>query len=758
MAYTAVTGPDSASWYPSGSSVARHINARLCYEIATNDATTYKVNFYGEGSVYKDNLGTTMYGKLYQNGNQIGATGSKTYTYSSSGSNHTGVYHLLVNTQTVTITKNHGNQILRVGAKAYRNGAEDSTYSYAYKDLTIGPKPSYTVSYNANGGTGAPAAQTKWHNETLTLQSNEPTRTGHTFQGWATSSTGGVAYRASAAYTSNAGITLYAVWTANTVTINQYANDGSQDHPDETTPIPPEPFTRTYNNTINLWNIGTFKLYKTGYHVDAKAQWNTAANGSGTSYDEDYDYSWATFGNIGAATKTVNLYANWKPNEYQVVYNANGGSGSMSNSKHKYDIAQNLSANTFTKVGYNFNGWNTSIDGSGTHYNDKVSVSNLTSIHNGEVNLYAQWEPHVYSINYDYDGGEKPSISEEEDYPPTEYTYAVGTANFNNDNEDYIPHKKNYKFIGWKDKATSILTTEIYNTTDNSDKEFLACWESTYTPWEFINITCKRASGNSYATMIEDDNGTLPYITILWHPGIDKYPPSKKINPNNNKNIVVNPTHYNLTITDRETNSQSQTLNGEITNLNYYTIIGSQIQELYIESGGANDPEIYFYYESEGTREYIEDLSSIWVKWIINPFYTSIDENDNLTEQQLTLQELNSYRIDLNLSISYDDAENNTYTQIGRTVNDVISATFFIIDINTNGTSIGFGIGTKDDDSLESGIFNNMNVTYQKDIYLYVDTNAGGSYSDSLIKMGLDRLGWWSGNQSNELANNSSGE
>ena len=106
MAYTAVTGPDSASWYPSGSSVARHINARLCYEIATNDATTYKVNFYGEGSVYKDNLGTTMYGKLYQNGNQIGATGSKTYTYSSSGSNHTGVYHLLVNTQTVTITKN----------------------------------------------------------------------------------------------------------------------------------------------------------------------------------------------------------------------------------------------------------------------------------------------------------------------------------------------------------------------------------------------------------------------------------------------------------------------------------------------------------------------------------------------------------------------------------------------------------------------------------------------------------------------------
>ena len=52
----------------------------------------------------------------------------------------------------------------------------------------------WTVSYNANGGTGAPAAQTKSYGSTLILSSIIPVRTGYRFLGWATSSTGAVAY------------------------------------------------------------------------------------------------------------------------------------------------------------------------------------------------------------------------------------------------------------------------------------------------------------------------------------------------------------------------------------------------------------------------------------------------------------------------------------------------------------------------------------------------------------------------------------
>lgn len=71
----------------------------------------------------------------------------------------------------------------------------------------------YTVSYNANEGTGAPANQTKTYGKTLTLSSTKPTRTNYNFKGWGTSASATtVSYAAGASYTANAGITLYAIW------------------------------------------------------------------------------------------------------------------------------------------------------------------------------------------------------------------------------------------------------------------------------------------------------------------------------------------------------------------------------------------------------------------------------------------------------------------------------------------------------------------------------------------------------------------
>lgn len=72
----------------------------------------------------------------------------------------------------------------------------------------------YTVSYNANGGTGAPASQTKTHGVNLTLSGTEPTRANYTFSGWATSASATIAsYQAGGIYTSNQNVTLYAVWS-----------------------------------------------------------------------------------------------------------------------------------------------------------------------------------------------------------------------------------------------------------------------------------------------------------------------------------------------------------------------------------------------------------------------------------------------------------------------------------------------------------------------------------------------------------------
>ena len=87
---------------------------------------------------------------------------------------------------------------------------------YATTTVTVPAvaRPTYTVSYNANGGSGAPSNQTKQHDITLTLSSVKPTRDGYEFAGWGTSATDtGVKYPAGGQYTGNANITLYAIWT-----------------------------------------------------------------------------------------------------------------------------------------------------------------------------------------------------------------------------------------------------------------------------------------------------------------------------------------------------------------------------------------------------------------------------------------------------------------------------------------------------------------------------------------------------------------
>lgn len=86
---------------------------------------------------------------------------------------------------------------------------------------------SYTVRYNANGGSGAPINQTKFYGVNLTLSNTTPTRTGYTFAGWATSVSGSVAYYPTDVYTANEGVTLYAVWTPNKYTVRYNANGGT---------------------------------------------------------------------------------------------------------------------------------------------------------------------------------------------------------------------------------------------------------------------------------------------------------------------------------------------------------------------------------------------------------------------------------------------------------------------------------------------------------------------------------------------------
>ncbi|SDG67317.1 InlB B-repeat-containing protein [Winogradskyella thalassocola] len=107
--------------------------------------------------------------------------------------------------------------------------------------------------------------------------------------------------------------------------------------------------------------------------------WNTASDGSGTSY-----VATDTF-NITANTI---LYAQWLPTGNTVTFNSNGGTGTMSPQTNC--VAENLTANTFTNAGFTFNIWNTAVNGSGTSYAEGASYD-----FSADITLYAQWDVFV---------------------------------------------------------------------------------------------------------------------------------------------------------------------------------------------------------------------------------------------------------------------------------------------------------------------------------------------------------------------------
>ena len=99
---------------------------------------------------------------------------------------------------------------------------------------------------------------------------------------------------------------------------------------------------------------------------------------------------------------TYNIYTTWTANKYKIHFdkNATDANGSMADMDMVYDVAKNLSENKFSREGYTFQGWNTAKNGSGTSYDDKALVNNLTAAPNGTVTLYAQWTANVYTITF----------------------------------------------------------------------------------------------------------------------------------------------------------------------------------------------------------------------------------------------------------------------------------------------------------------------------------------------------------------------
>ena len=100
--------------------------------------------------------------------------------------------------------------------------------------------------------------------------------------------------------------------------------------------------------------------------------------------------------------KNTTISSSAESSQLIIAFNANGGTGTMPNQTIVYGTATNLSANTFTKTGYTFTGWNTKADGSGTSYTDGQSILITKEDTPKLETLYAQWTENQYKITYDY--------------------------------------------------------------------------------------------------------------------------------------------------------------------------------------------------------------------------------------------------------------------------------------------------------------------------------------------------------------------
>lgn len=139
------------------------------------------------------------------------------------------------------------------------------TRATAQLKITVTPA-NYTVRYDANGGTNAPASQSKIAKQDLTLTSDCPKREGFTFAGWATSRNGSVQYRPGDSFTTDQDVTLYAIWEAENQVSLTLANDSF-------TVKPGEQATLRFTFTGDI-GYPEAQLDESGVLKDAIGSWN----------------------------------------------------------------------------------------------------------------------------------------------------------------------------------------------------------------------------------------------------------------------------------------------------------------------------------------------------------------------------------------------------------------------------------------------------------------------------------------------------
>jgi len=362
------TSCSSGSWYKSSTITS----AANCVAPTT---TTYTATFYANGGTFSD--GSTTWSKTIYSGERNYFSQMEIPTLTKSGCTADGWY---MTNASGTVYRQH-----------FDTG--DATEFYAHWSCSSSggetgggetPTPTtYTVKYDANGGTGAPSNQTKKQGESLTISTAKPTKTGYTFTSWNTKKDGtGTKYDIGASYTVDADLTLYAQYKENTVTYTiKYDANGGENAPKEQ--------TKTKGKELVL---STTVPTKEGYIF---VNWNTKKDGTGSAYAAGGKYS---------SNANVILYAQYEKElnedevQYTITFYMNDGTTEKSTKVvNKGDKV--VKPEDPTREGYTFDGWYDKKE-NGKEYDFTKEVTS-------DISLYAYWSKIGDKTNEDVDKNSK---------------------------------------------------------------------------------------------------------------------------------------------------------------------------------------------------------------------------------------------------------------------------------------------------------------------------------------------------------------
>ncbi len=322
----------------------------------------------------------------------------------------------------------------------------------------------YTITYDANGGTGTtPATQYRDHGASAVTLSNGSglSKEGHTLSRWDTNSGGtGTSYAKGASYSTNADLALFAVWTPAVYTITYKDQGGSTFSGSHVDTPSDHPTNHTYGTATTL-NGAT----KTGYTFDG---WFTT---SGCTEGTDVTSLGAT-----AYTSDITLYAKWTPNEISITLDANTSNGGATNGSAKIDFGasatKTLTAATGaagnTLLGY----YDAPTDGNKVlETSGALAAANVTGYITDSkwscatsATLYAQWSTNVYTVSFNMH----------------EHGSTVGSQNIAHGGKvtepTPAPSDPDYRFDGWYKEDTYNNVWNFSTETVTSDVTIHAKW------------------------------------------------------------------------------------------------------------------------------------------------------------------------------------------------------------------------------------------------------------------------------------------